>query len=200
MNRTRMRTIVIVGLMAGLLLLLGITGIGIIRIPPANFTIMQIPVIIGTIILGLKSGLVLSLVFGLWSVYTAFTGGSPLVLAMLSAPVSDDISALPTILVISMSIIARLMIPIVVNIICKAMAKKERLSVCVAAAAGSITNTIFYLGMMLIFYAILKVDNSAVLALIGGVAALNGSLEAVASVIITVPVVLALKKKVGGKE
>ena len=53
----------------------------------------------------------------------------------------------------------------------------------VAAAAGSLINTVFYLGLMLVFYSITGLDSAAVLGTIAGVGALNGSLEAVAAVL-----------------
>ena len=60
--------------------------------------------------------------------------------------------------------------------------------------AGSLTNTIFYLGLMLLFYVIMGINSEKVLTLIGGTGLIAGSLEAVANALITTPVVLALRK------
>ena len=61
------------GVLTAVTLVLGLTTLGIIPIPPANVTIMHLPVIIGTLTCGLGVGLVLGGVFGLSSVYAAFT-------------------------------------------------------------------------------------------------------------------------------
>ena len=51
-----------------------------------------------------------------------------------------------------------------------------------------------YLGLMLIFYMICGIDNTAVLTAIGATAGGAGPLEAVAAALITPPIVLALRK------
>ena len=49
------------------------------------------------------------------------------------------------------------------------LAKKQKhIAVAVAAACGSLTNTVLYLGLMLIFYMMAGIDNTAVLTAIGG--------------------------------
>lgn len=67
-------------MLAAVTLVLGLTNIGIIPIPPANVTTMHIPVIIGAILCGSKVGLLLGLVFWinqcLESVYSYFCVGS----------------------------------------------------------------------------------------------------------------------------
>ena len=78
------------------------------------------------------------------------------------------------------------------------------LSLSLSATAGSLTNTVFYLGLMLLFYVICGLDAASVLALIAGTGLIAGALEAVAAALITVPVVKALSKTpigihIGGK-
>ena len=99
-----------------------------------------------------------------------------------------------------MSLVPRLLIQIVIWFVYKGVTKKGTLSKTgtgLAAAAGALTNTVFYLGMMLLFYVLCGIDSEAVLAIIGGVGALNGSLEAVGAVIVSIPVVMALRKTKG---
>ena len=71
---------------------------------------------------------------------------------------------------------------------------EDKLAVTASAVAGSLTNTIFYLGLMLLFYVIMGINSEKVLTLIGGTGLIAGSLEAVANALITTPVVLALRK------
>ena len=98
-------------------------------------------------------------------------------------------------MVIVMTFLPRLMVPVVIHFVHKAMAHKlEKTGLAVAAACGSLTNTILYLGLMLIFYMICGIDNTAVLTAIGATAGGAGPLEAVAAALITPPIVLALRK------
>lgn len=183
------KRIALIGVLVGLTFLLGLTPIGIIPIPPANVTVMCLPVIIGTLICGLGTGLLLGGVFGITSVIRAFTAPSALV-----APLLAD----SPVLVIIMSMVSRLLIPVVAYYVYRLVAGKERkrqkTGIAVASAAGSIANTIAYLGLMLLFYQIMGIDNAAVLGTIAGVGALNGSLEAVAAVLVCTPVILAVRK------
>ena len=183
---SKVRTIAITGMLAAVTLVLGLTNIGIIPIPPANVTTMHIPVIIGAILCGPKVGLLLGLVFGLTSVWKAFTATSALLAPLM---------AVSPILVIIMSVGARLMVPIIARWIYLMIGKKNQtLAAIVAPIAGSLTNTIFYLGLMLLFYVISGIDASGVFAIIAGVGALNGSCEVLAAALICGPIIVAVEK------
>ena len=184
MKKSNVGKLALAGVLAAVTFLLGLTPIGIIPIPPANVTLMCLPVIIGTLTTSLGLGMVLGLVFGITSVIRAFTAPSVLVVPLLA-------------LVVVMSVVSRLLIPVAAYYVHKWISrhgKWEKTSVGVAAAAGSLINTVFYLGLMLVFYSITGLDSAAVLGTIAGVGALNGSLEAVAAVLICTPVVLAVNK------
>ena len=71
---------------------------------------------------------------------------------------------------------------------------KRREAVAVAATVGSLTNTVFYLGMMLLFYIIMGINSEKVLSLIGGTGLIAGTLEAVVNAWISTPVMMALWK------
>ena len=185
-TRSKIRTIAVTGMLAAVTLVLGLTNLGIIPIPPANVTTMHIPVLIGAILCGPKVGLILGLLFGLTSVWKAFTATSALVAPLLAAS---------PVLVIVMSIGPRLMIPIVAGSMYKLIGKKSKpAAAIIAPVLGSLTNTVCYLGMMLIFYIISGIDASAVLAIIAGVGALNGSCEAIAAALICAPIIFSVAK------
>ena len=63
-----------------------------------------------------------------------------------------------------------------------------------SAVAGTLTNTVFYLGLMLLFYILTSLDAAAVIGLIAGTGALGGGAEAVVAALVTTPVVLTLEK------
>ena len=68
-----LRVLVGSALMLAIMMMLQFSGLGILMITPTGVTILQVPVIIATLALGLPSGLFLGLSFGLLSMYTAYT-------------------------------------------------------------------------------------------------------------------------------
>ena len=62
--------ITLIGMLAALIVVLGISGLGIIEIPGLTIrvTVLHIPVIVGAIIAGPAVGFMTGLLFGLWSI------------------------------------------------------------------------------------------------------------------------------------
>lgn len=186
---TKTKKLVLCAVLVAVMLLFAFTPIGIISIPPANATIMHIPVIIGTILLGLKPGLILGGCFGLTSVFVAFTRPSVLVQPMMAESPA---------LVIVMSLAARLLIPVITWLVYRLLSTRfpdrQKTSVGVSALCGTVINTVCYLGLMLCFYTLLGLDSAAVKGVIAGVGLLNGSIEAGVAVVLSIPLVTALRK------
>ena len=171
--------LVTLALLMALIFLMGQTPLGLIPLGFCNVTLLVIPVAVGTLFMGLKYGVLLGLTFGATSFVSALLRPSTLVGTLMGA-------SLP--MVIVMTFLPRLMVPVVIHFVHKAMAHKlEKTGLAVAAACGSLTNTILYLGLMLIFYMICGIDNTAVLTAIGATAGGAGPLEAVAAALITPP-------------
>ena len=76
-TRFSVRQMTMVGMLSAISIFLGLTGLGFIPIPPVKATIMHIPVIIGAIVEGPIVGALVGLVFGLFSMYQAFTTPLP---------------------------------------------------------------------------------------------------------------------------
>ncbi len=185
------RQLTLTALFIALVVLLGLTPLGLIPLGFINVTILHIPVIIGALVLGLKGGLILGCAFGLVSTLRAF--GIPL---PASALVSNLMAESP-LLVVVMSMLPRLLVPLATCGLCHLLERRgARRSVALAASAvaGTLTNTVFYLGLMLLFYILTSLDAAAVLGLIAGTGALGGGAEAVVAALVTTPVVLALEK------
>ena len=184
MARKQLNNLVLLALFVGLIFLLGQTPLGLIPLGWCNVTLLVIPVAIGTIYMGLKSGLVLGLAFGATSMVSALIKPSVLVGTLMgSSPLA----------VVVMTFLPRLCIPLVIWGVYKLLAKKHKhLAVAVAAACGSLTNTILYLGLMLIFYMMAGIDNTAVLTAIGATAGGAGPCEAIAAALICPPILTAL--------
>lgn len=177
---------VMLALLSALIFLMGQTPIGLIPLGFCNVTLLVIPVAVGTLFMGLKSGLVLGFVFAATSFVSALLRPSTLVATLMGSSVP---------LVIVMTFLPRLLVPVVIHLVHRLMARAlDKTGLAVAAACGSLTNTIFYLGLMLLFYMMCGIDNTAVLTAIGATAGGAGPLEAIAAALITPPIVLALRK------
>ena len=184
MARKQLNNLVLLALFVGLIFLLGQTPLGLIPLGWCNVTLLVIPVAIGTIYMGLKSGLVLGLAFGATSMVSALIKPSVLVGTLMGASL---------LAVVVMTFLPRLCIPLVIWGVYTLLAKKQKhIAVAVAAACGSLTNTILYLGLMLIFYMMVGIDNTKVLTAIGATAGGAGPCEAIAAALICPPILTAL--------
>ena len=184
MARKQLNNLVLLALFVGLIFLLGQTPLGMIPLGWCNVTLLVIPVAIGTIYMGLKSGLVLGLAFGATSMVSALIKPSVLVGTLMGAS---------PLAVVVMTFLPRLCIPLVIWGVYTLLAKKQKhIAVAVAAACGSLTNTILYLGLMLIFYMMVGIDNTKVLTAIGATAGGAGPCEAIAAALICPPILTAL--------
>ena len=164
---------------------------GLIPLGFVNVTILCVPVIIGTILMGLKTGLVLGACFGGVSALSAFgIYGTPSALAGALVAANPFLAAV-------MCFVPRLLVPVMAHLTYKQIARsKERSAKAVpfAAAVGSLTNTVFYLGLMLLFYIICGIESEKVLALIGGTGLIAGTAEAVVAAVLATPILAALWK------
>ena len=174
-----------------LILLLGMTPLGLIPLGFINVTILCVPVIVGTILMGLKVGLALGACFGLTSALSAF-GLSLVPQSALAAALVAESPAL----VLVMCFVPRLLVPVTTHLVYRAVSKGERskLGIVPAAIVGSLTNTVFYLGLMLLFYTLVGLDSTAILGLIGGTGLIGGGAEAVVAALLSTPILLALFK------
>ncbi|MDP4145715.1 MAG: ECF transporter S component [Bacillota bacterium] len=196
------REMTIVGMLSGISIMLGITGWGFIKLPLIQATIMHVPVIIGAIMEGPIVGMLVGLIFGIFSVIQNLSAPSVLSFALINPLVS----VLPRILIgitayysykyLKLdSLIIRLM-----NIFLKNKKQDiKAIKIGVGAAIGSITNTVGVLGMIYIIYAAkfaraMKVSEAAAAKTIIGIALGNGVPEAIVAVIITVPIIIAVSK------
>ena len=184
------RELVQTAIFVALILLLGLTPICMIPLGFINLSLLGIPVVIGTLLLGLRRGLLLGLCFGAVSAMKAFgLFGAPSTLVA-------TLMAQSPVLAMIMTFLPRLLVPVTTQLCYRAASRRMKLrrAVAIAAAAGSLTNTVFYLGLMLLFYCIMGIDSAKVLALIGGTGLIAGSAEAVVNALISVPVLGALWK------
>lgn len=186
MKQNKMKDFVLLALFVALIALLGFTPLGLIPLGFINVTILCVPVIVGALFMGRKNGLILGLAFGMVSFISALIKPSALVSTLMGAS---------PLLVAVMSILPRLAVPVVADGIYHLFLEKNKhLAVSAAAVCGSVTNTILYLGLMLLFYVISGLDTAGVLSLIAGVAVIAGTCEAIAAAILCTPILAALRR------
>ena len=241
-TRQKTRKLVVIGMLSGISIFLGLTGLGFINIPPVKATIMHIPVIIGAIIEGPIVGGLIGLVFGLFSMYQAFTAPMPTSF-MFWNPI---IALVPRILIgvisyyvyVSMikgskknlkatSIISSLILGVLLFVSSEALTdsltisaiigvlfflasmiimfkfkhknKEEALSIGTASVIGTLTNTIGVLGLTYVFYleryaSALGISEHAAKLTLAGIGVTNGIPEAFISALISIPVILGVRK------
>jgi uncharacterized membrane protein len=179
------RQITTIGMLSAISIILGVTRLGFIPIPPVNATIMHVPVIIGAILEGPVVGAMIGLIFGVFSIIQAITAPNILSFAFINPLVS---------------VLPRVLIGITSYYVYKGIfVKNEAFKVGLGAAIGSLTNTVGVLGMIYLLYAAryakaVGISTAAAAKTIFGIATINGLPEACLAVIITIPVVLAINK------
>ena len=174
-------------------LLLGLTPLGFIPLGIVNITILCIPVILAGLCLGWKAGAMVGLVFALTSVYNALVKPSALMMALQPVPL----------VMYTAIFIPRIGVGITSYFTYTGLKKLKApkpVSVGVAAAVGSLTNTVLFLGIIWLLGAPslaqgLNVEIAQLGATIGGIVLANGLPEAAAAVILCVPITMAVTKK-----
>ena len=188
MNHKQIKRITVKGFFIALVALLGLTPLGLIPLGFINITILCIPVVTGTLLMGLPTGLLLGFVFGTVSMMS--------MLGMSMTPPSllaGTLLAKSPLLAILMCYVPRLLVPVVAHVMYKSLSPRMMASP-IASALASLTNTVLYLGMMWFFYTITSLDTSRVVTIILGTGLLGGSMEALAAALLVPPIVAAVRK------
>jgi len=203
--KTRTKNLTLTAILVAVMLLFGFTPVGYIPIGPVQVTLMCLPVIIGTLVLGLRTGFVLGIVFAVTSLAQLLMGTSVLFnLLVPSLKFGWDLAA-----ILLMIFVPRLLIGPLTYVTKKAFGpEREKLGAAIASVVGSLTNTVLFLGMLYAFFggqigslllggqisASIAAFNTGAWAFILSIGLLNGLPEAAAAVLVCVPVVGALKK------
>lgn len=174
-----------IGLLSAITIVLGTTPLGFIQLPTIKATTMQVPVVVGAILEGPVVGAILGLIFGLFSIFQNMTTPSVLSFAFLNPLVS----VLPRILI---GILAYYGYRLFQN-------RNQYLAVGVGAALGSLMNTCGVMGMIYLLYvgqyaASKGIETAAAGGVIASVCMINGSIEAVFAVVISIPIVMSILK------
>ena len=204
MKRDALRKMVLAAIFIAMIVLLAFTpGLGYIPIGPLSITTIGIPVVIGAIILGPYYGMLLGFVFGLTSFLQCFgMNAFGTALVGISPVRAFIVCIIPRILV-------GLIPALLFRLIMKRPTNSRTVAVFVSALAGSLTNTVFFLGFLGLLFgqtdyikAMQETETGhiSLIALLISFAGVNAILEAVATAIIAPPVYFALqpRKKIVG--
>ncbi|MGV8984563.1 ECF transporter S component [Clostridium sp.] len=184
-RRIKTNQLTTIGMLSAICVVLGLTGYGFIPLPGAKATIMHIPVIIGSIIGGPMVGMTIGLIFGIFSIMQNIMAPNLLSFAFINPLVS---------------VLPRVLIGLTSYYVYKLnFTKNDSLKIGLATVIGSLTNTFGVLTMIYILYAAKfaaskGIDPSIAAKTIYGIAVINGVPEAIIATIITIPVILSIKK------
>ena len=174
MPQERTRKIVVAGVLSAISCILGLTHWGFIPwFSGAALTIMHVPAIIGAVLEGPVVGMVIGLIFGLFSILQA---------AIAPTGPTDVWFTNPLI-----SVFPRILIGLFAWLVYKALSRWQIPALIAAGIVGSLTNTIFVLGMI----GLLGLLPWAVLP---PIVLVNGLPEAALAAILTLIVVAAWKR------
>ena len=186
-SSSKTRRIVLIGALGGISIFLGVSGLGLIRLPIFSLTIMHVPVIIGALLEGPVVGISVGLIFGLFSMYQNITAPG-----LTSFIFWNPIVAL----------IPRMLIGIVAYYsfkLLKSKIKSTGLCAGIAAVLGTLTNTLGVLGLTYILYLdryaqAREISREAVAGTLLTIGITNGVPEAIVSALITIPIVVTMLK------
>ncbi len=187
-STAKTRLIVFNALFIALILVMQFFGIGLIRLGVINITFYCTVITVGTLFLGLKSGLIQGFAFGTISLISAIQAPTALVTPILANSI---------LLVALMCYIPRLLVPVFTHLMHKLVLSRtnnSRTALMLGGAAGSLTNTVFYLGIMILCYIPMMAEYPGILASIGSIVLYGGIPEAIAAGILTPALVTALRK------
>jgi uncharacterized membrane protein len=203
------RDLVLTALFGAIIILLAFTPFGFIQLVIIKATIIHVPVIIGSILLGPKRGAILGGLFGLTSFLSNLM--TPTVLSFAFCPlipVPGTTGGSPLALIICF--IPRILVGIVpyyvyqlVQKLLKNNLKGEYLSLLLGGISGALTNTICVMGLIYLLFkeayaAAKSVPVNAVAGVVLGIVGTNGVPEALVAAVITVAVckpLLQLRRK-----
>lgn len=178
-------------MLAAIIVLMAFTPIGYLQVGIVKMTFIMIPVAVGAITLGEKSGAFLGLVFGITSFVQCF--GLDIF--------GTTLMGINPIFTFIMCIIPRVLMGYLCGLIYKALAKvKKGIAVVVASLSAPVINTVFFMGMLILFFGksdyimSMREGTANLWAFLVAFVGLNGIMEIVTTLVIAPPVAVAVEK------
>ncbi len=202
-EKREIQGMVLTALFSAIIIIMAFTPLGYIPLGIINATIIQIPVIVGSLFCGPKQGAFLGFLFG----FTSFLKNT-ITPATLSAFVFSPVlaagmfGAKGVLFSTFICFVPRILVGILPYFIYKGMKKFSKwksVDFVVAGVAGAFTNTFLVMGSIYLLYkdayaAAQGIDPGMVLGVIGGIIGFNGVIEAVLSGVIVSAIGIVLNK------
>lgn len=194
------RYIVTLALFCALMLVLQVTGIGLIPLPVIKATTMHIPVILGAILLGPKAGGILGAVFGLCSIWTNTTAPTALSFAFSPVIANELCGVSGAAASVWVALGCRILLGVAAGWLWKLLKKgrvNDYLALPITAAVSTVFHSLSVMGSIALFFApqYADVKGVAVEAILGvamGVVATSGIPEAIAAILLVTAIGKAL--------
>ncbi len=179
--------------LASIVVLMAFTPIGYLRLGAVEMTFIMIPVAVGAITLGEKSGAFLGLVFGVSSFIQCF-GMSPFGAALFQ---------INPIFTFIMCLVPRVLMGCLCGVIYKLLTKANKgIAVVIASFSAPVLNTLFFITSLMIFFGKsdfimgMRAGTENLMAFLIAFVGFNGVMEIVTTTLIAPPVALAVEKAV----
>lgn len=178
-------------MLAAIIVLMAFTPIGYLQVGIVKMTFIMIPVAVGAITLGEKSGAFLGLVFGITSFVQCF--GLDIF--------GTTLMGINPIFTFIMCIVPRVLMGYLCGLIYKGLAKvKKGVAVVAASLSAPVINTVLFMGMLILFFGksdyimSMRAGTESLWAFLVAFVGLNGVMEVVTTLVIAPPVAVAVEK------
>lgn len=199
MHKTSTKQLTLTAIFLVIIIVLGVTPLGFIHLGFIKATIIHVPVIIASIVLGPYIGAFLGLMFGILSIIT-----NTLTPSLLSFAFSPLIPVIGTthgsLWALIIALVPRILVGVVPYYVATLLRiENQKIKLAIAAFIGSMTNTLLVMGFIALLFSdayaqARNIGYDAVNKTIITVIALNGIPEALVATALVVPVVIALDK------
>ena len=194
---TKTLKLAVCALLLAIMLVMGLVpGLGFIPTPVAGIVIIQVPVILASYFLGYKGGMFFGLVFGITSIINCFIQPDVFAAIIMNAGGIKTIG-----LMIICLVIPRVLIGLTTRATYDLVSRFDKtrlLSMGLSAFIGTLTNTVFFLGAFYLFAreacmtGFGAATEKALFDMMLGVVTFNGVIEAVTSVVLCTAIGQAL--------
>ena len=180
-----LRELTVVGLLAAITIILGISGYGIMALGPLNVTTLHVPALIGALVEGPRVGAFVGLIFGVYSFWQNFT--APNILSPLF--INPLVSVVP-----------RIIFPILAVLVYKSLWKvPQGPRIIISAFMGTIFHTCMVMGLIYVLYSnmfaqAMHLSSDQVIGTILILSVTHGIPEAIFAGVIVTPIAVALRK------
>lgn len=191
MSKSKILSLTENAMLAAIVVLMAFTPVGYLQIGLVKMTFIMIPVAVGAITLGEKSGAFLGLVFGITSFVQCF--GLDIF--------GTTLMSINPIYTFIMCIVPRVLMGYLCGLVFKGLARfKKGIAVVIASLSAPIFNTVFFMSLLMLFFGnsdyimSMRAGTENLWAFLIAFVGLNGVMEVVTTTVIAPPVALAVEK------